>query len=54
MRDRKEQCRWDLEELSALGMAMDHGDTLSDKYRTRYTPTPKTRYHSQIQQVTGQ
>jgi len=54
MRDLKEQCRWDLEELSALGLAIQNGDTISDKYRARYTPNPETRYHAQIQEVTGQ
>jgi hypothetical protein len=46
--------RFDLEELDALGLAMKHGDTLDAELRTRYTPTPKTRYHSQIQQVNAE
>jgi len=43
--------RFDLEELSALGLAIANNDTAEPQYRGRYTPNPETRYHAQIQEA---
>jgi hypothetical protein len=41
--------RFDLEELDALRLAQKHGDTVSERYRAKFTPTPSVKYYSQIQ-----
>jgi hypothetical protein len=41
----------DLEELDALRVAQKHGETISSKYRSRYTATPSVKYYTEIQQV---
>jgi len=43
--------RFDLEELDALRLATNNGETISKKYRSRYTPTPSVKYYSNIQKV---
>jgi len=43
--------KFDLEELDALRLATNNGETVSEKYRSRYTATPSVKYYSNIQEV---
>lgn len=43
--------RFDLEELDAVMKAQLNKDAANANLRSKYTPTPKTRYHAQIQEA---